>query len=266
MRGSRLQKILKISAVMVIVATVGLLGYYRYDQDARAYLNYQYCQNFISLREVAHQLEVFQPLLAENVYLEETFDQKILPQIKNDLISRLKPLHENRVTRDDHFVQVLEQDELDLKAAKNISGLLKNLETRSQRCERTSFVRGVFPPKIFVSQYPQQHSLKDELPKWQQTLVELKPLAIEVKQQIESDFHTLCQGWKNLAQAKQISRYFQMQCDRPQAKKKCSAEQNEKLKQYAGDLEEQFQTNYAKFRKKWTKISLAGEEMQKKCL
>lgn len=266
MRGSRLQKTLQISAITIVIAAIGVLAFYRYDQDSRSYLQYQHCQNLIVLHVAAQKLEIFAPVLAENVYLEETFDQKILPQLKSALQQKIEPVKSDRATKDDGFTKRLRQDQADFGGAKSVLDILKLSQEKAQKCERHTYVKGFFPAKLLPIYYPEQHSFEKELQQWQQTLVELKPLAVEVKKQIESDFHTLCQGWRNLAQAQQISRYFQTQCQSPLTKKKCSAEQNVKLKQYAGELDEQFQLNLSKFKKKWTKISLNNEEMKKKCL
>ncbi len=262
----RLKKTFQISAIAILILFFGVLFYYRYDQDRRAYLQHRYCQNIISYQKVSQQLEDFPAILSENIYLEETFDQKVLPQIKDFFVQGLRPQISNRATADLQFKQGLQKDQAAIENTKNIQDLLKTLETKAQSCERIIFVEGVFSPRYLFDPYPQEPKIDQSTLEWKKMLSDLRPLAVQVKKQIELDFQTLCQAWRNLFQAQQISRYFDLQCRRPQGKKKCSAEQNEKLKQFASEQEEQYSTNFSKFKKKWAKIPLTNEEVTRKCL
>jgi hypothetical protein len=269
MRGSRFSKIyLMLFAVILTVGAVFWLMQ-KYDQESIRVLFVEYCQNREQLKKLSHEIKVFSPELAENVYLEETFDQKILPQIKTFFIDSLKPLGLGRAKNDASFQILLNRDIQAVYSTKNIEELIDTISSQStnQICNQNlTFIRGVFPQKFLPSNYASTPVIRAPLAQWQAQFIQLKPLAAEVKKQIREDFRTLCQGWKNLDQADQISKFFQMQCQNPRSKKTCSAEQNVKLKSYASGLELQFKENFSKFKKKWSKVQIGLDQMKKRCL
>jgi hypothetical protein len=267
-RGSRFQKLFLYILAALVCVPVLIFVVQRYEEDSVAYLKYSYCQQVALLQDQAKQLKLFSTDLNNNVYLEETFDQKVLPNMKTYFITQMKPQVQGRVLSKQSVRAELDQDIQAIESVTSIQMLISALEKKSFECKKI----GNFQPRLISASYltnyfkipPDQFPLKAQ--EWQSEFAKLKPLAEQVKKQIQNDFGTLCQGWKNSNQAQQISRYFQNQCDNPKTKKKCSAEQNVKLKAFAHVSSAQFEENFFKFKKKWIKISLALTDMEKRCL
>jgi hypothetical protein len=267
-KGSRFQKLFLYILVALVCALVLVFVVQRYEEDSVAYLKYSYCQQIALLQDQAKQLNLFSADLNNNVYLEETFDQKILPDVKTYFITQMKPQAQGSALRNQSVRAELDQDIQSIESVTSIQILISAFEKKSFECKKIGNFQPRFISAHFLTNYfkipPDQFPFKAQ--EWQSGFVKLKPLAQQVKKQIQDDFGTLCQGWKNSNQAKQISRYFQNQCDNPKTKKKCSAEQNVKLKAFAQASSAQFEENFFKFKKKWIKISLALTDMERRCL
>lgn len=263
MRGSRFQKTFLFLTLLIALSVCGILIFYSYDQESKIFLRATYCQRVGALWEFSHKVLALQPELTENIYLEETFDQKILPGIRQFFSNQLKPLQNDRITADEKFQLMLQSDLAVIDRTENLPKLAEFFGNRAKACP-VRYEPGRIPDqylKVYYKPINVAHHFED----WQRALAKLKPLALEVKAQIQNDFQTLCQSWKNWFHADRISHYVNGQCDQPKTKKRCSPEQNEKLRTYASGLESQFQENFAKFKKKWSKITVSVQDMKKRC-
>lgn len=281
MRGSRFSKIYLTLFIVILAVGSGLWLMQKYDQESSSVLFADYCQNRDHLKNLSREVQAFQPELAENVYLEETFDQKIFPSVKAFFSDELQPQGTSRALQSTLFQTLLKRDVQGVQSAQSIDALMDALSehTTTLVCQKhLIFITGIFPRDFlprhyagYTTEYNAGHGARpavihEHMKTWQEQLAQLRPLAREVKSQIQKDLRTLCQGWKNFDQAEQISRFFQMQCQNPSSKKKCMAEQNDKLRSYASSLESQFKENFNKFKKKWSKVQIALDQMKKRCL